>query len=120
MPTRRTTSIERENPFRPGGEIDKETEELLRSSTISADRVAIVDPSSPTYKKTNGSLSASPSSETAPTNTNEQVVICFNTDNNNTEVKCTNGHTTDETDASPATPDTGKKKQKKKKTCLIL
>lgn len=120
MPTRRGTSIERDNPFRPGGDIDKETAELLRSSTISADTVTIVDPSSPQYKKTNGSFPVSPSSETAPAEANEQVVICLNTDNNNTEIKQTskdsNGGPSDQVDASPA----GKKKQKKKKGCQIL
>lgn len=141
MPTpRRGTSIERDNPFRPGGDIEKEADEVLRNSTISSERVSIVDPSSPQYKKTNGSVAESPLEESAD---NDQVVVSLNSTpvhehdsgegkdtKHNQSPKCTtpgseqgNGHTanTDTVDGN-TTPDGKLKKTKKKKqkTCQII
>lgn len=131
---RRGPSIERENPFRPGGDIEKEVDVILRSSTISADTITIVDPSSPQYKK------GAPRDLTdTQCEDNEQVFVSVNangTDNNDNEpidkltsqthsVE-TNGHTTaDDIDGkgskTPKDPtNKDKPKKKKKKGCNIL
>lgn len=134
---KRGTSIERDNPFRPGGDIEKEVDIILRSSTISADKITIVDPSSPHYTKSTIASGDTPDSPIAETDTqhdnNEQVVVSVNTGVNlditdsNDNVKEekpadktvnieTNGHTPDDTGKI----DTPKKKKKSKKTCQII
>ena len=103
MPTspRRGTSIERDNPFRPGGEIEKEAEDILRNSTISGERVSIIDPSSPQYKKPNGSAS-SPTTPKAETSDHDQVVVSLNASTTASPAGDT-GHTTQD-EQSRTTP----------------
>jgi len=69
---KRGTSIEKENPFRPGSEIRKEVDDLLRSSTISGDQITIVDPSSPQYQQGKRSNGDSTSAELTD---NEHVLV---------------------------------------------
>lgn len=141
---RRGTSIERDNPFRPGGEIEKEADDILRNSTISSERVSIIDPSSPQYKKPNGGLS-NPTTPVEETSDHEQVVVSLNAapasqcedtghttpagttpNNQSPSSEQGNGHTaTNNNDTvdgkggdNNQTPI--KKKKKKQKTCQII
>lgn len=139
---KRGTSIERDNPFRPGGDIEKEVDVILRSSTISADTITIVDPSSPQYKKSNGVSHAA--NETAgeddidgQQDNNEQVVVSVNNEdmaditdsndnlrNDKTAVAAPvehNGRSAEEP-VNQETSDKPKTKTKKKakKTCNII
>lgn len=128
MPSKRGTSIERENPFRPGGEIQKEADEILRNSTISAERVSIVDPSSPQYRRSNGTVPTP--RDGSPTH--EQVIISAKTDETehvpasatalHQSSSPSNGHTPDEVNNASLTNEqtNTKLKKKKKKTCHII
>lgn len=126
MPTRRGTSIERDNPFRPGGEIEKEAEDMLRSSTISGDRISVVDPNTPKSQR-NSSIGGSTNS---PEKSDGSEKVGASSDYSNSSVTHsvnTNGHTpddhkgittTDTTDDMRKDKNTGKKK--KKKMCQIV
>lgn len=136
---KRGTSIERENPFRPGSDIQKAADSILRSSTISGDRITIVDPSSPQYRKTNGVLEAADEAELDSEydnqcDSNEQVLVSINThdiNDNNDNVKedkpipttDSNGCAADEPDKAEKVDNFNTKKKKKdkaKKTCQII
>jgi len=114
MPNR-STSIERDNPFLPGGEIEKEVNDILRNSTISADKVEIVDPSTPrTTKQRNGQNCA-------------QLAVSENKHNSENVTENDKSPTDDNLDY-PSTKSTrgtpseeiSMTKKKKKKGCSIL
>lgn len=127
MPSKRGTSIERDNPFRPGGEIEREAEDMLRSSTISGDRVSIVDPSTPKNQRNSGVGTGASSPDT--TDSSKKVVGSINSDSSNsplTHTSNTNGHTPDDNKgitATETTDDSNKDKsakKKRKKMCQIV
>lgn len=134
---KRGTSIERDNPFRPGGDIEKEVDIILRSSTISADRVTIVDPSSPQYKKSNGVTDMTDVVDgdgESQHDDSEQVVVSVNspeTTDSNDNLKGDklmsetgiNRHIVPDSNGEKLDPVKTKKKKKKdksKKTCQII
>lgn len=111
---------------------------ILRSSTISADTVTIVDPSSPQYRKSNGVADTPDGTVRSHTNcesqldNNDRVVVSINnqdvTDSNDNvaadKLATTaevNGHTESEKN-NPVELSTTKKKKKDKakKTCQII
>lgn len=136
MPRVRGTSIERENPFRPGGVIEKETDELLKCSTISSQRVQIVDPSTPQYKRSTNISSSNATSQDSELDSNEHILstkLDLPDSSNNNTLPSKDGQVTKVSTSNALTEETNghtdhnqsnlqdiKLKKKKKKTCQII